>query len=46
MAVFLRGSIEKEIERLQKKFEKDFGGKWSKTNTVRKVLKDYNDGED
>jgi hypothetical protein len=45
MSIFLRGDIEKEIERLQSKFEKDFGGKWTKTNTVRKILEDRRKGE-
>ena len=41
MAIFLRGKIESEIERIQAKLEKDLGIKLSKTNTVRKILDEY-----
>jgi hypothetical protein len=45
MAIFLRGKIENEIERIQAKLEKDLGIKLTKTNTVRKILDEYRKGE-
>lgn len=41
MAIFIRSELEKEIERIKLKLEKDFGCNMSKTNTVRNIVNFY-----
>ena len=41
MAIFIRGDMEDEIEKIQFQLEKSLGMKLTKTNTVRRILAEY-----
>lgn len=46
MAIFIRSDIEKQIEKIRARLEKDLGVKMTKTNTVRMLVSEYNERHD